>query len=335
MASAELREWDSRTIELAGRICRISVDEPAWLAHLDRACGRYQVTTPSPAAQLYMAGRAERLPAEARALLALPGMETDIDRPWVAQVTQVGGKTVSVESRKLLVIAAELGVCLVRQPISSMASFYYNYLHPLLIEWLARSGVLYVHAGAVEHALTGPLLVAGPRHAGKTTTCLALLGAGGCRFLSDDTVLIDERGHLHTLLRPMHPERRLCEAWSSRLGLDLEQLEPLADGRVDLDPGRWFAERVVDRLDPPRALILPWADGSVTTRCEPVGPEQAAAVLLAQVHAGVPPVARDMLARVSDLIALPALRLHVGRDAFTDPELLWDRLRRGLEDLDR
>jgi hypothetical protein len=332
MASADLREWDSRTIALAGRSFRISVDEPAWLDHLERSCGRYQVAAPSPAAQLYLVGRAEHLPPEAWALLALPGIEPDLVRPWVAQIE---GKTVSVESRKLLVVAAELGVCLVRQPISSMASFYYNYLHPLLIEGLARSGVLYVHAGAVEHALMGPLLVAGPRHAGKTTTCLALLGAGGCRFLSDDTVLIDERGHLHTLLRPMHPERRLCEAWSSRLGLDLDALEPLADGRVDLDPGRWFAEGVVDRLDPPRALILPWADASGTTRCEQVGPEQAAAVLLAQVHAGVPPVDRDMLARASDLIALPALLLHIGRDAFADPELLWDRLRRGLEDLGR
>lgn len=332
MASADVLEWDSRTIELAGRSCRISVDEPTWLAHLERVCGRYQVTAPSPAAQLYVVGRAERLPAEARALLALPGSEHDLGRPRVAQIE---GKTVSVESRKLLVIAAELGVCLVRQPISSLASFYYNYLHPLLIEWLARSGVLYVHAGAVEHALTGPLLVAGPRHAGKTTTCLALLGAGGCRFLSDDTVLIDERGHLHTLLRPMHPERRLSEAWSSRLGLDVDALEPLADGRVDLDPARWFAERVVDRLDPPRALILPWADGADITRCEPVGPEQAAAVLLAQVHAGVPPVARDMLAQLSNLIGLPALRLHVGRDAFADPELLWHRLRSGLKELGR
>ena len=131
---------------------------------------------------------------------------------------------------------------------------------------------------------------------------------------------------------------RLCEAWSAQLaqrGVDLDALDPLDDGRVDLDPTRWFAEQVVARIDPPRAVILPWADGAATTRGEPVGPEQAAAVVMAQVHLGVPPVDRALLARLADLIALPALRLHVGRDAFADPARIWQSLRRGLEDLAR
>jgi hypothetical protein len=324
---------DHRTIELAGLRCRIFVDEPAWLPYLDRTCGRYRVDAPGPAAELYLTATPERLPSEARALLALAGGE--LARPWIAQVK---GKTVSVEARKLLVVAAELGVCVIRQPVSSIASFYYNHLHPLLVEWLARSGVLYAHAGAIDHAATGPLLLAGPRHAGKTTSCLALLTAARCQFLSDDTVLIDDRGQLHTLLRPMHPERRLCAAWSSQLrrrGIDPDALEPLDDDRLDLDPARWFADQVVPRIDPPRALILPWADGAATTRCEPVGPEHAAAVLIAQVHLGVPPVDHALLARLANLIALPALRLHIGCDAFADPDAVWRSLCNGLEGLGR
>jgi hypothetical protein len=331
MGSADPPGWHGMTIELAGRCCRIFVDDPAWLAYLAQTCGRYQ-TAGSPTAQLYLGGRAALLPAAARDLLALAG-DPDGERApaWVAQV---GGRTVSVEARKWLVIGPELGVCWARQPISSPASFYYNHLHPLLIEWLARSGVLYLHAGAAEHALTGPLLIVGPRHAGKTTTCLALVTAG-CRFLSDDTVLLDEDGRAHTLLRPMHPERRLCEAWSAQLGLELGALAPLADGRLDLDPARWFADRVVARIDAPRTVILPWTDGAAITRCEPVVPPQAAAVLLAQIHAGVPPFEPGMLRRISELLGLPALRVHIGHDAFADPAVLWRVVRGGLESVRR
>ena len=340
MDSADPPGWRGTTIALAGRCCRILVDDPAWLGYLSEACGRYE-TARAAEARLYLAGRSDGLPEVPRALLAR-ARDAGGPPPWVEQRD---GWTTSTEARKWLVVGPELAVCWARQPIASPASFYYNYLHPLLIEWLARSGVLYLHAGAVDHPATGPLLIVGPRHAGKTTTCLALVAAGGCRLLSDDTVLLDDDGHAHTLLRAMHPERRLCEAWASQLGIDrgvdrgidggldggLDTLPVLDDDRLDLDPARWFTDRLVARIDAPRTLLLPWAAGDEVTRCEPVGPEQAAAVVLAQLHAGVPPIAPAQLHRIAALLALPALRVHIGRDAFADPAVLWRAVRGALE----
>lgn len=184
---------------------------------------------------------------------------------------------------------------------------------------LSRMGRALVHAAAVVAPDGGCWLLAGDTHSGKSTTAVNLIAAGW-RFVSDDNVVL-ARGADGTLE---------VEGWPRRFHLDVGWEAGAPAGRrgaVDPRerwPGQWVASA------PLAGLLFPEVRANEPTAAAPIAAVEALAALLRQSPWLVADrgSAATVLALLRDTAALPAYRLQVGLDTYSDPPLLVERLAR-------
>lgn len=244
------------------------------------------------------------------------------------RVCMVGDWSCSVERRKILCVNKEMAFCMIRESPSSVDSFYYNHFHPLVVELLSRLGVFYLHAGAIFHESLGSVLVAGPRGSGKTTTCLSLLSANH-RLLSDDTVFINlnlSPTVLTTLLRPLHPDRRLVADWDLDRYTTSGNVVQKGAGRYELNARDHFQNRLVKELSMPEIVLLPRTVPQMESVVVESTMGETAATLLPQIYPGFRHDGHDsrLVSLARRLFSLPAYHLHLGKDAFESSNRLSD-----------
>lgn len=182
---------------------------------------------------------------------------------------------------------------------------------------LGRQGRVMVHAAAVLGPDGGAWLLAADTHGGKTTTCVNLIRAG-CDYLSDDHVVIaaDPAGGLR------------ATGWPRRFHMDTGFEDGRSEGvRLPVDPARYGPGR--RRGSAPLAGVLfPRVQADAPTRATPVHPAATLGRLIR--HApwllADPPAARPLLSVMERMARLPACDLSLGRDTYTDPSALLDRL---------
>lgn len=183
-----------------------------------------------------------------------------------------------------------------------------------LLAWLLRErGRFALHASAVARDGLG-LLCAGDSGSGKSSTALALIGAGW-DWLADDVALFEPGPMpcLHGLARGFSFHPALAEHLPGLAG------EPVEDKRFAPLDGRFPGRRVAACR--PAAMLLPRVIGEDSSRLEAASPAEA---LLALMPASGFILAGGAVARrqahmqaLSDLTtAIPAYRLFAGRDIF-------------------
>jgi hypothetical protein len=177
---------------------------------------------------------------------------------------------------------------------------------------LGRSGRALVHAAAPVAPDGGAWLLVGDARCGKSTTCASLVRLGWDYLTDDQLALSDCDGTViaEGWLRPFH----LDQGWAQGQATGLRRtVLPWS-----LGPGRW-------RPDAPLAgLLLPVVEPGQRTHLTPLSAGEALAGLVRQS----PWLLADRVAAVTVLGILrqtaghPAYRLHLGLDAYREPERL-------------
>jgi hypothetical protein len=182
------------------------------------------------------------------------------------------------------------------------------------LAWLLRErGRFALHASAVARHGDG-LLIAGESGSGKSTTALSLIQAGW-DWLADDVALLESGAtpSLHGFGRGFSFHPALAERLTGLCG------EPVADKRFAAIDGLFAGRRVPTCR--PVAVLLPRVTGDAQSRLERASPAEALLALLPAsgfiLARGAPRRAQAHLRALTDLVrAVPAYRLHAGRDIF-------------------
>lgn len=178
---------------------------------------------------------------------------------------------------------------------------------------LGRMGRALVHAAAAAPAGGPARLLAGDTHAGKTTTCANLVGAGWS-YLSDDHVVLYRGAEGRVAAEGWPRAFHLDDGWETG-GIHRRRGETDPHARF---PGRWR------RTAPLGGLLFPRVDAGSPTILEPVSAGEALAGLLRQSpwlladRACAPRV----LTLLREAALLPAHALRLGLDTYTDPARL-------------
>lgn len=182
---------------------------------------------------------------------------------------------------------------------------------------LGRSGRALVHAAATVAPDGGAWLLVGDARSGKSTSCASLVRLGWDYLSDDQLVLSGSEASVVAAgwLRPFH----LDEGWRDGRATGLRRTIPPGS----LGPGRW-------RPDAPLAgLLLPVVEPGQPTHLTPLSPAEGLAGLVRQS----PWLLADRVAATTVLGILRgaagqrAYRLHLGLDAYREPERLGACLR--------
>lgn len=232
---------------------------------------------------------------------------------------------ISVDKRKILAISKNVAYCLIKIPIKNqLDSFYYNYLHPLMLEIWFQNGLFYCHGAGILHRKLGPLILIGPRGSGKTTLTLFFL-KNGHRILSDDTLLFRLNGRnvkIFSLLRPLHADPTLTKI----LGMEDQfrnknEYLPNAN-RVALNANILFAGQIINQLDWPKAIIFPQINSGITS-IKDAHPILAVLRILTQCYPGLQRKERssDFVQFMKHLLTVPMIDLVLCKDALVNTRL--------------
>ena len=234
--------------------------------------------------------------------------------------------TLSVDSRKIIAVSKTEAFCLLKVPVKKkLDSFYYNYLHPVMLELWFQNGLLYCHGAGILHRKLGPLVIIAPRMMGKTTLTLSFLRAGH-EILSDDTLLFcleGSKGQVYTLLRPLHADPDLSVIMGMEKEFSGSEEYLPGTNRVALDVHELFANQVVNELPWPNAIIIPRIVGEGATEAKSAHPAMTAVRILTQCYPGLEREKQFKQFRrfVKEILELPALDLKLGQDSLANPEL--------------
>lgn len=176
-----------------------------------------------------------------------------------------------------------------------------------------------LHAAAISR---GPesseaLLIAGHSGAGKSslTTCALL---DGCRYLSDEFSLLDEKGYIHPFPRPLqwdrnrHPAFRHDQLTAGALFRKRRYRFPDAKGDIRISL-LWLPANVAHDALPASAIILPRFDNTLPNpTLEEVPRSQALMELAHQSHRNIP--LRDEIRELHRRLPgdIPCYRLSFG-----------------------
>jgi len=170
------------------------------------------------------------------------------------------------------VSADGLGVTCFPAPEVSEATSQHLYLNQVLPLVLSRLGKLVFHASAVEVG-EGAIAFVGESGRGKSTLA-ASFAVSGSRFLTDDGLVVEERGSGYEIL-PSHPSIRL---WADSEGALIAPGVETAPRLDFTSKSRFLAGEAVRFCDRPRPLwrVYFLGDGSAEAlTIEPLSPAQA------------------------------------------------------------
>ena len=152
-----------------------------------------------------------------------------------------------------------------------------------------------LHAAAVScgSASRAALLIAGHSGAGKSSLATCALLAG-CRYLSDEFSLLDEREGIHPFPRPLqwdrnrHPAFRHDRLTAGGLFRKRRYRFPDAEGRMRTSL-LWLPANVEHQPLPAAAVVLPHFDRQVRSpRLEPVPRSQVLIEMAHEAHQDIP-----------------------------------------------
>ena len=183
---------------------------------------------------------------------------------------------------------------------------------------VGRLGGALVHAGAAVDPEGRAWLLVGDTHAGKTTTCVSLVAAGGWRFLADDQVV----------LRFGDDGALMAEGWPRRAHLDEGFRDAVVTGtRATVDLRTRWGDRWIPRA-PLGGVLLPTVDAERHTSLAVVADAAAFAALVRQSPwlMADRAMAGEVLTLLRDAASHPTFALSLGRDSYARGDVLADRL---------
>lgn len=201
---------------------------------------------------------------------------------------------------------------------SSLAFDVYSMLTLSAAFLVGRIGGALVHAGSVVDPEGRAWLLVGDTHAGKTTTCVSLVAAGGWRFLADDQVVLrfGDEGAL------------VAEGWPRRAHLDEGFRDAVVTGtRATVDLRTSWGDRWLPRA-PLGGVLLPEVNADRPTSLAVAADAAAFTALVRQSPwlMADRAVAGDVMALLRDAASHPAFSLSLGRDSYARGDVLAERL---------
>jgi hypothetical protein len=183
---------------------------------------------------------------------------------------------------------------------------------------VGRLGGALVHAGGVVDPEGGAWLLVGDTHAGKTTTCVSLVAAGGWRFLADDQVV----------LRTGSDGALVAEGWPRRAHLDEGFRDAVVTGaRATVDLRARWGDRWMPRA-PLAGVLLPEVRAERPTALA-VATDAAAFTALVRQSPWLMAdrgMAADVMELLREAASRPAFSLSLGRDSYARGDVLAERL---------
>jgi hypothetical protein len=179
---------------------------------------------------------------------------------------------------------------------------------------VGRLDAALVHAGCVVDPNGRAWALVGDSHAGKTTTCVSLVAAGGWRWLADDQIV----------LRHHEDGGIVVEGWPRRAHLDEGWHSAVVTGRrAATDLRVQWGDRWTARA-PFGGMLLPVVHPDATTSLSRATPAAALAALVRQspwlmADRGA---AHAVLTLLRDAAARPAFTLVLGRDVYARGDVL-------------
>ena len=183
---------------------------------------------------------------------------------------------------------------------------------------VGRLGGALVHAGAVVDPDGRAWLLVGDTHAGKTTTCVSLVSAGGWRFLADDQVV----------LRFGDDGALVAEGWPRRAHLDEGYVDAVVAGtRATVDLRTRWGDRWMPRA-PLGGVLLPQVNAEQPTSLTSVADAAAFAALVRQSPwlMADRAMAGAVMALLRDAASHSAFALSLGRDSYARGDVLAERV---------
>ena len=178
---------------------------------------------------------------------------------------------------------------------------------------VGRLGGALVHAGGVVDPEGRAWLLVGDTHAGKTTTCVSLVAAGGWRFLADDQVVLRfDDGAL------------VAEGWPRRAHLDEGFSDAVVTGtRGTVDLRTSWGDRWMPRA-PFGGVLLPEVNADQPTALTAAAEAAAFTALVRQSPwlMADRTIAGDVMALLRDAASHPAFSLSLGRDSYARGDVL-------------
>ena len=179
---------------------------------------------------------------------------------------------------------------------------------------VGRLGGALVHAGGVVDPEGRAWLLVGDTHAGKTTTCVSLVAAGGWRFLADDQVV----------LRLGHDGALVAEGWPRRAHLDEGFGDAVVTGtRGTVDLRTSWGDRWMPRA-PFGGALLPEVNTDQPTSLTVAADAASFTALVRQSPwlMADRTIAGDVMALLRDAASHPAFSLSLGRDSYARGDVL-------------
>jgi hypothetical protein len=203
-------------------------------------------------------------------------------------------------------------------PASPLAIDVYSMLTLSAAFLVGRLGGALVHAGGAVDPDGRAWLLVGDTHAGKTTTCVSLVAAGGWRYLADDQVV----------LRSASDGALVAEGWPRRAHLDEGFRDSVVTGsRATVDLRTRWGDRWIPRA-PLGGVLLPEVNAERPTALAVAADAAAFTALVRQspwlmadraMTGGVMQLLRDAASH-------PAFSLSLGRDSYARGDVLAERL---------
>jgi len=200
----------------------------------------------------------------------------------------------------------------------SLASDVYSMLTLSAAFLVGRLGGALVHAGAAVDPEGRAWLLVGDTHAGKTTTCVSLVAAGGWRFLADDQVV----------LRFGDDGALMAEGWPRRAHLDEGFRDAVVTGtRATVDLRTRWGDRWIPRA-PLGGVLLPTVDAERPTTLAVVADAAAFTALVRQSPwlMADRAMAGDVMTLLRAAASHPTFALSLGRDSYARGDVLAERL---------
>ncbi|MBW8768381.1 MAG: hypothetical protein JF589_01350 [Gemmatimonadetes bacterium] len=218
-------------------------------------------------------------------------------------------------------LAAKRAVISVPATVSADARLAFDVYSMLTLSaafLVGRLGAALVHAGGVVDPDGRAWLLVGDTHAGKTTTCVSLVSAGGWRFLADDQVVLRVGGD----------GALVAEGWPRRAHLDEGYGDAVVTGtRATVDLRTRWGDRWISRA-PLGGVLLPHVNAERSTSLA-VAAEAAAFTALVRQSPWLMAdraVAGDVMKLLRDAASHPAFSLSLGRDSYARGDVLAERL---------
>jgi len=252
-------------------------------------------------------------------LLGFGGVQLHASRDDVLRLHGASAARGRIDLRaRYATISAPLAQASAAPSDSSLASDVYSMLTLSAAFLVGRLGGALVHAGAVVDPEGRAWLLVGDTHAGKTTTCVSLVAAGGWRFLADDQVV----------LRFGDDGALVAEGWPRRAHLDEGFRDAVVTGtRATVDLRTRWGDRWIPRA-PFGGVLLPRVNADDRTSLAVAAGAAAFAALVRQSPwlMADRAAASDVMTLLRAAASHPAFALSLGRDSYARGDVLAERL---------